>query len=177
MWKKKDEIDAICGIYMIKCNRTKSSNGIYIGQSVNIKYRLRKHKESLRRNGHDNKHLQRIWNKYKEESFEFSIVEICEKESLTEREIHWIDFYDCIKNGINQKGGSESLGFKHTEETKKILSEINKKKIHMCDENFEIIKTFNGFNSVFEEYGFRKDIVRGWIKNKTKAHGYYWKND
>ena len=78
------------GIYAIK---NKVSGKIYIGQSTNIENRWYKHKTSLRHNYHGNYHLQCSWNKYGEDSFEFSVLEECEKDKLDEREIYWINYF------------------------------------------------------------------------------------
>lgn len=47
---------------------------IYIGSSCYIKRRWSEHKSDLNNNSHCNKHLQRAWNKYGEESFSFEII-------------------------------------------------------------------------------------------------------
>jgi group I intron endonuclease len=85
----------INGIYLIKNN---ISNTIYVGSSKNILRRFTTHKRELRSGKHLNKYLQRSWNKYEEENFEFQIIEECSEESLYEREQFWFDFYK--KNGL-----------------------------------------------------------------------------
>lgn len=116
--------DEICGIYMIRNNVTGS---IYIGQSVNIYGRWEEHLRALRGDYHFNNHLQSSWNKHKESSFEFSIVEQCTEAALDDKEIYWIDYYDSYKNGYNQtKGGGGVRGFKHSDETKQKISESTK---------------------------------------------------
>lgn len=78
------------GIYKIQ----NLKNGkVYIGQSNNIKYRIRQHKSHLRHNTHYNLFLQKSWNKYGEENFEFSIVEECELSQLNDRETYWCNYY------------------------------------------------------------------------------------
>ena len=68
-----------CGIYCI-CNT--ANNKKYIGQSVNVEERLRRHKYELLNNKHFNKHLQRAWNKHGEENFTFEQVLACDMEHL-----------------------------------------------------------------------------------------------
>lgn len=113
--------DIICGIYMIK---NKVNNKIYIGQSFNIKERWAKgHIKPLEMNNHINIHLQRSWNKYGKENFEFIIIEECIISELNKKEIFWIEFYDSFKNGYNRTlGGEGSRGLKFSEESKKLLS-------------------------------------------------------
>ena len=65
----------ISGIYLI---RNKTSNSLYVGQSSNISNRWRNHKWMLQANKHNNIHLQRAWNKDSLDSFEFTILYICE---------------------------------------------------------------------------------------------------
>ncbi len=61
------------GIYKI----TNKVNGYYyLGSSVNTEERKRVHWWALRNSRHENLKLQRAWNKYGEESFEFSVVEV-----------------------------------------------------------------------------------------------------
>lgn len=76
------------GIYKIE---NIINNKVYIGSSKNTKARWQKHKALLRHNKHHNNHLQSAWNKYGENSFIFSIVELCPIDSLLNREQHFID--------------------------------------------------------------------------------------
>ena len=67
------------GIYSI----TNIANGKkYIGQSVDVKCRIRNHKWALKHNCHDNDHLQKSFNKYGEDCFSFDIVCECSEEEL-----------------------------------------------------------------------------------------------
>lgn len=113
--------DKICGIYMIK---NKVNGNVYIGQAADIYERWKEHISLLRRGKHVNNHLQRAWNKYGDDNFEFSIVEECDENALNDREIYWIAEYDSYHNGYNQTlGGGGVRGFKHDEETKQRISE------------------------------------------------------
>ena len=76
-----------CGIYMIQ---NKVNDKIYIGQAVNIKRRWKKYKKRLSGNHHNNKHLQKSWNKYGEDNFEFTILLECEKSDLNMYEEYYI---------------------------------------------------------------------------------------
>jgi len=51
------------------------NNKFYIGSSVDLRKRKSKHFSELRHNKHNNKHLQRAWDKYGEASFVFVVVE------------------------------------------------------------------------------------------------------
>lgn len=125
--------EVICGVYAIK---NKINNKYYIGKSDNIYARWDEHKNELLKGIHNNNHLQRSWNKYSEENFEFFIIEKClDSDSAYEREKYWIDYYDSFKNGYNQNsGGKGGFDYKHTEETRVKMSEIQSAK--MQDEEY-----------------------------------------
>ena len=113
--------DIVCGIYQI---RNSVNNKVYIGQSVDIYARWDEHVCALRGGYHANNHLQRSWNKYNEQSFEFSIIEKCAENELNDKEIYWIAKNDSYCNGYNQtKGGGGVRGFQHSDETKLKISE------------------------------------------------------
>lgn len=75
------------GVYAVKLI---DDGRIYIGQSVNIDNRLRNHLSSLRHEHHHNKYLQNAFNKYGENSFSFSIIEMVPVKDLDDREKYWI---------------------------------------------------------------------------------------
>lgn len=124
------------------------NNKKYIGQSVDVKRRLRNHKWALKHNKHINDHLQKSFNKYGEDCFVFDVICECEEEKLDDMERFYIAHYDCMNPnyGYNAESGgnankhwSEELtqkmkairggensgmwGKKHTEETKAIMRE------------------------------------------------------
>lgn len=78
----------VCGVYRI----TNTRNGhFYVGSSKNIGKRITQHKVDLRRNAHHSPYLQRAWNKYGEESFEFSLIEECSIDDALDREQYYLD--------------------------------------------------------------------------------------
>ena len=94
----------------------------YIGSSIQIQKRWSQHQRSLRKGTHHSPYLQRVWDKYGEDSFQFEIIEECDPEILIEHEQAWMDFYSPVFN-TNPVAGN-SLGFRHTEETKEKIREI-----------------------------------------------------
>lgn len=77
------------GIYKIL---NKVTGDFYIGSSArSLKGRWVDHRKNLRGNGHCNNHLQSSWNKHKEESFEFIVLELVDPEKCIFREQHYID--------------------------------------------------------------------------------------
>lgn len=115
------------GIYKIINTANKK---IYIGSSINIEHRWYQHKYYLKNNIHNNKHLQRAWNKYGEDVFIFKIIEECREDELLLKEQYWINRYnvcdDKIGYNISLIAGSPMKGRKHTKETLKKVSEANK---------------------------------------------------
>lgn len=112
------------GVYKIT-NLT--NNKLYIGSSIDIKGRWAEHKRDLKNNKHHSTYLQRSWNKYGENSFNFSIIEECNKDDLLDREQFYLDKYKSYKkeNGYNVAKDSSApmMGRKHSEETLIKLSE------------------------------------------------------
>ena len=94
----------ICGIYCIQNIRNKKR---YIGQSINAKNRMYKHKWQLKKGIHKNKHLQRSVNKYGLENFTFEILKECKKDELDALEIELINRYDATNQdyGYNHEYG------------------------------------------------------------------------
>lgn len=78
----------IIGIYQIYCIISKEK---YIGSSIDIKERWRRHKKDLRGNRSHSIILQRAWNKYGEDNFEFSLIEECDVSNLLQKEQFYLD--------------------------------------------------------------------------------------
>lgn len=100
--------EKLCGIYCIEnlANRKK-----YIGQSVDIKHRLMKHKWLLNNKKHYNSHLQSAWETYGPDGFEFYTVEECATDALDTKEVYYISLYDTTNpdNGCNTMPGGKGV--------------------------------------------------------------------
>lgn len=85
--------------------------------------------------------------KYGQESFALLIIEYVDLYNLTKKETYFIlkflPYYNILKQGYS------SLGFKHTEETKKFLSELAKNRIHSEKTKALISKALIGENNPF----------------------------
>lgn len=96
--------EKISGIYKITSLLTNQS---YIGQSVDIKERIRQHiKTGLSCSIATNKLYQEMY-KQGPENFTYEILEKVPKEKLNERETYWIEFYKTKEIGLNvTRGGA-----------------------------------------------------------------------
>lgn len=114
--------EIISGIYKIE---NKINHKVYIGESIDIKRRWKQHVKDLKGNYHRNSHLQHSWNKHGEDSFQFEIIEKCDKDVLAEREMYWIEYFDSTNSdkGYNlTKGGDGTCGVLFTEERNRKIS-------------------------------------------------------
>ena len=116
------------GIYKCTCTANGRS---YIGQAQDLSSRRKHHINDLNNNKHANSHLQRAWNKYGADNFQWEILELCHIENLNDREVYWIEVFDAFHNGFNMTmGGGGIRGYKATEDSKqkrrlKMLGEKN----------------------------------------------------
>ena len=132
------------GIYGI---RNIKNGKIYIGQTKeNFLRRYLHHQWKLRDHSHDNPFLQEDWDEYGDKCFEFVVIELIDDYSqLDAREIYYIQYYkdlglaynilgggggrlgtpmsDHAKQILGAKNREHMLGKKHSEETKRKMSE------------------------------------------------------
>ena len=115
------EFPKTSGIYLI----TNTVNGrCYVGQSYDMRRRKDVHIRDLNRNAHCNKHLQSAWNKYGKDAFEFSVLAECPIENLNDEEVYYIAELGAFINGYNMNiGGGSGVGYRHTEEARRKMSE------------------------------------------------------
>lgn len=77
---------------------------VYIGQSVNLEDRYKKHKRECFNGSTPFYQAIQHWGW---DNFSYEIIEFCDKEKLNEREVFWIEYYDSYHNGYNAtRGGS-----------------------------------------------------------------------
>lgn len=76
------------GIYKILNIET---GDFYIGSACHFYNRKSKHLQLLRKNTHNNRHLQNAFNKYGEDRFKFFLLEECLKGELPIKEQYYID--------------------------------------------------------------------------------------
>lgn len=157
------EKEKFCGIY---CIENLANGKKYIGQSVDIEKRWYEHRRTLRLKCHDNIHLQRAWDKYGENNFQFYIITICDSERLNDLEIYYIKLLNTFDSdyGYNMtSGGDGCVGYKHTEETKEYISKIQNGK-RLSEEHKTLLK--NIWKNKIES-GYRPNISHFIEHNKN----------
>ncbi len=185
----------ICGIYEIV---NIANNKRYVGLSANIYERWKQHVNALTAGTHHNVHLQSAWNKYGQNSFEFRVIEECDRECLPDREVYWIAHYDSFNNGYNQTiGGDGAEGYVMSAEQRARMSEKSIERFeseenrlkqsiasdHRCtpvyqiDLNGNIVNEWRSINWAAKKLGIKQQGIKSAIhhKNRTKTYcGYIW---
>lgn len=151
----------LTGIYKIT---NKINSKCYIGQSFDIKTRLKNHIKNInnRNNKTYNYPLYKAIRKYGIENFDFEILKILKgekinKENLNELEIYYISFFNSYDNGYNQTLGGERIGEKSnsTIYTEEIVYQIRTmykegKTLKEVKEKFKNIINENSIKSIYE---------------------------
>ena len=129
---KNEKKKTITGIYKI----TNVINGhAYIGQSTNIKKRWQGHKQNSRNINSRNYNLAicAAIRKYGLEYFDFTVLEECAVEELSDKEIYWIKYYDTYHNGYNQTMGGEGCNIDMPENIAKVVDDLKKSKLSFTE--------------------------------------------
>jgi group I intron endonuclease len=112
----------ISGIYKII---NKVNGKYYVGSTNDIHTRWNVHTCKLNKNMHHSQKLQRAWDKYKQDNFDFILIERVNEENLLNIEQNYL--IECSKNkksnyNVNYNALSPFKGRKHTEQTKRKMS-------------------------------------------------------
>lgn len=110
-----------CIIYKI----TNVSNGLnYVGCTIGkMEKRFKEHIYRCFTKNYNTK-LYNSMRKYGKENFIITLIEECDIESMYDREKYYIKEYDTYNNGLNSTlGGDGCLGYTHSEEIRKKISE------------------------------------------------------
>ena len=115
-------------IYQIvnKCN-----GKAYVGQTIDLERRKMNHFSDLKKGKHFNPYLQKAYNKYGVDNFDFIVIEECNETLLDEREEYWIQKLCTRKpNGYNiLPGGSSLRGENNPFYGKKTLGRVEEKNV------------------------------------------------
>lgn len=111
----------------------------YVGQTIfSLEKRRRRHiNDALSRKG--NMYFHNALRKYGPDNFEWIIIHECDIiEELNRLEVYYIGLYDTFKTGYNMTRGGNNSGFKHSSESKRKMSEAQKR-----SKNHNYGKTFS----------------------------------
>ena len=113
-------------IYHIK---NKKNGKEYIGETIDIEWRIYKHFQQLKNGNHHSNKLQRAYNKYGEENFEvfYETKEVNTYEDLLLEEQKEIAKFDSYENGYNETRGGEGHSTIFNFDTMVLLYQIGKR--------------------------------------------------
>lgn len=134
------------GIYCIINNINGHS---YIGSSIHLAARMKNYLNTafLKSKQNANMPIIKALLKYGQSNFTLLILEYVESDMLTVIETYYITrvipYYNVLKQGYS------SLGYKHTEETKELLSQLAKNRTHSQKTKGLIARALTGENNPF----------------------------
>lgn len=118
----------ICGVYFIK---NLVNDKVYVGSSIDIFRRWKTHQRDLLNNKHHSLKLQRSFNKYGIDSFQYCLAESATNQKLASNcEQKWIIKLDAVTNGYNNNPIANNVGLmpKSEEHKRKIgLAHLGRK--------------------------------------------------
>ena len=154
--------EIICGIYSI---RSTKSNRIYVGSSKNIFLRWSMHRSMLRSGKHGNIILQRAWNKYGEDSFEFKVLEECPLDFLIVYEQDWMERL----NAPMSKGGMNINPIAERGNSCPKNHSSRRKQFKLYNPDGKLVEAV-GIRAFAEEHGLDRDSVRKLLKGRMIDH-------
>jgi group I intron endonuclease len=179
---KKMKSNELCGIY---CYENLKNGKKYVGQSVNLKKRIKDHERNYIKKRFEETlcgESYALWGaikKYGRENFKVSILEICTTDVIDEREIYWISFLKShvTQNGYNIQfgGGNTNRGITFSKEHRLKISVATKGNKNpffgktVSPENRKIISEANKGKVLSEEHKLKllKSVLG---KKKSKSH-------
>lgn len=88
------------------------NNKLYVGQTVQtLRKRFTGHCCYSKSDRSDGMLIKRAIHKYGKDKFHISLIEECTVDSLNDREIYWIAYYDSYNNGYNLTKGGQSSNY------------------------------------------------------------------
>jgi group I intron endonuclease len=130
--------------------RNRATGKLYVGKTVNARSRFARHKSLLKNNKHWNLYLQRSYNKYGHNAFDYVVLEECEENNLARNEQKWIDANrPNVYNGdlyVLDKNGSRNgfYGKKHSSLSRMKMAKAKQNK-YDGEANPNYGKTWNEF--------------------------------
>jgi group I intron endonuclease len=142
-------------IYAIVNNVTRD---MYVGSAVAVNRRWSAHRRALAKNCHYNTRLQRAYDKYGTDAFDWEIVQfVDDKNKLISQEQFWINFFAPAYNG--RPIANSPLGTKHSAETRAKMSASAKKKVFTEEHKQNISKAKKGICTASDEQRKRLSVM------------------
>lgn len=166
----------ISGIYGIECT---TDNVIYVGQSKDIYYRWRKHRETLKKGNHANFKIQKDFNSLGEQYFNYFIIEKIEGNNLEEvqeklniLEVYYIDKYKKDKHyndiyNLTIGGDCELMSDECKKRCSEVQIKLNGKSVYQLDIYGKIIKSWRCRKECYTELGINDSCLYRALKEKT----------
>lgn len=165
------------GIYKITCLAT---NNFYYGSSVNLKNRFLNHLSKLKTNKHRNKRLQRLFNKYGEQSITFEVIELCPNIETLRLEQTYLDKFHADPLCINfcKNASAPMRGIKFSNQHKYRMSQSLIKFQYTFIFSDGHVEDFKGIKAVAERFNVSTKVVFKWFQrdNLGRPHGVLSKN-
>lgn len=116
-------MEKLIGVYIIK---HKITNKFYVGHSVDIYQRFNSHKSYLKRGIHHCIYLQRAWDKYGEDNFDFIIIKLynSELDSIELEQYYINNFKDSLYNVADNANFGGDLLSNNPNKTKIIRARV-----------------------------------------------------
>lgn len=151
--------DKISGVYCIYNTKSKKA---YFGSSSNMKKRLNAHLNMLRRNTHENSHLQNSFNLYGEDFLEFNIIEECNSHEVLQKEESYIRMF-------------WGLGVLYNKVQDALKPPVKPKAICAYNKEGGKVKDFPSITQAAETLGIDTSFLSAAVKGKKRtASGYFW---
>jgi len=145
---------------------------MYVGLAKNIRARWAAHRHRLRKGIHQNRHLQRAYDKFGD--IEFEVLEKTSIDMLKEKEMMWIKKLDTVREGYNFTAGGDDtsshlLGKKRPEHSKAMSGAGNGRWSGIPTETIKCAVLQAGY---IQTAATQLGVSATMVKNRFRADGY-----
>jgi group I intron endonuclease len=150
------ELNKVCGIYLIYNNVT---NHYYIGSATNLANRLARYYRPSELNRIHGSLIHKALLAYGHDRFTIYILETCTIEELISREQYYFELLLPIYNVL--KFAASNKGYKHSEKSKRLISEIKLKDPKLIEKIMILAKMNKGKKHSEEFKRLRSELTKG----------------